>query len=89
MRCAVDVAPVRAEPDDGAEQVTQALRGEPLRVEERRDGWARVVTAYDYPGWIREEAARGRRGCAAGGRRGDAGRRGARVPRDGRTSGAA
>ena len=56
MRCAVDVAPVRAEPDDGAEQVTQALRGEPLRVEERRDGWARVVTAYDYPGWIREEA---------------------------------
>ena len=56
MRCAVEVAPVRAEPDDGAEQVTQALRGEPLRVEERRDGWARVVTAYDYPGWIREEA---------------------------------
>jgi gamma-D-glutamyl-L-lysine dipeptidyl-peptidase len=56
MRCAVDVAPVRAEPDDGAEQVTQALRGEPLRVEERRDGWARIVTAYDYPGWIREEA---------------------------------
>ena len=36
--------------------MTQALRGEPLRVEERRDGWARVVTAYDYPGWIRDEA---------------------------------
>jgi cell wall-associated NlpC family hydrolase len=47
---------VRAEPRDDAEQVTQALRGEPLRVEERRDGWARVVTAYDYPGWVREEA---------------------------------
>jgi cell wall-associated NlpC family hydrolase len=56
MRCAVEVAPVRAEPDNGAEQVTQALLGEPLRVEERRDGWARVVTAYDYPGWVREEA---------------------------------
>lgn len=56
MRCAVDVAPLRAEPADDAEQVTQALRGEPLRVEERRDGWARVVTAYDYPGWLREEA---------------------------------
>jgi cell wall-associated NlpC family hydrolase len=55
MRCARDVAPVRAEPVDEAEQVTQALRGEPLRVEERRDGWARVLTAYDYPGWIREE----------------------------------
>jgi cell wall-associated NlpC family hydrolase len=56
MRCAVDVAPVRAEPRDDAEQVTQALHGEPLRVEERRDGWARVVTAYEYPGWVREEA---------------------------------
>ena len=56
MRCGVDVAPVRADPADDAEQVTQALGGEPLRVEERRDGWARVVTAYDYPGWVREEA---------------------------------
>ena len=54
--CAADVAPVRAEPDDGSEQVTQALRGEPLTVEERRDGWARVRTAYDYPGWIRADA---------------------------------
>jgi cell wall-associated NlpC family hydrolase len=35
--------------------VTQALRGEPITVEERRDGWLRVVTAYDYPGWMREE----------------------------------
>ena len=56
MRCAVEVAQVRAEPHDEAEQVTQALRGEPLRVAERRDGWARVLTAYDYPGWVREEA---------------------------------
>src|SRR5260221_9870103 len=55
MRCAVDVAPLRREPADDAEQVTQALRGEPLHVEERRDGWARVVTAYDYPGWMRAE----------------------------------
>ena len=54
QRCAVDVAALRAEPADDAEQLTQALRGEPLRVEERRDGWARVVTAYDYPGWLRE-----------------------------------
>ena len=56
MRCAVDVAAVRAEPDEAADQVTQALRGEPLRVEELRDGWARVRTAYDYPGWMRTEA---------------------------------
>jgi cell wall-associated NlpC family hydrolase len=36
--------------------VTQALRGEPLRVEEISAGWARVVTVYDYPGWVRAEA---------------------------------
>ena len=52
LACGVDVAPLYAEPHAAAEQVTQALRGEPLRVDERRDGWARVVTAYDYPGWI-------------------------------------
>jgi gamma-D-glutamyl-L-lysine dipeptidyl-peptidase len=36
--------------------VTQLLRGEPLTVEERRGGWARIRTVYDYPGWIREDA---------------------------------
>ena len=52
----MDVAPVRAEPDEAAEQVTQVLRGEPLVVEERAGGWARIVTAYAYPGWVRSEA---------------------------------
>jgi cell wall-associated NlpC family hydrolase len=56
MRCAVDVAAVRAEPDDDAEQVTQVLRGEPVEVDEHRGEWARVRTAYDYPGWVREAA---------------------------------
>jgi cell wall-associated NlpC family hydrolase len=54
--CAVDVVAVRAEPDDSAEQVTQALRGEPLEVDEENGDWARVRTAYDYPGWIRAGA---------------------------------
>jgi gamma-D-glutamyl-L-lysine dipeptidyl-peptidase len=54
-RCGVDVAPVRAEPREDAEQVTQAVRGEPLVVEEESDGWARILTAYDYPGWIRTD----------------------------------
>ncbi len=54
--CALDVAPIHAEPDAGSEQVTQALRGEPLFVHERCDGWARVTTAYDYPGWIADAA---------------------------------
>ena len=55
MRCGVEVAPIRAEPREDAEQVTQALRGEPLRVEEERDGWARVVTEYGYPGFVRAD----------------------------------
>ena len=50
--CAVDVAPLHAEPDASSELVTQALRGEPLAVAERRDGWASVTTAYGYPGWV-------------------------------------
>jgi gamma-D-glutamyl-L-lysine dipeptidyl-peptidase len=53
---------VRAAPDVSSEQVTQALAGEPLTVEERRGGWARIRTAYDYPGWIREEALGGAQG---------------------------
>jgi gamma-D-glutamyl-L-lysine dipeptidyl-peptidase len=57
--CAADVAPVRAEPDDAAEQVTQALRGEPLAVEGLDRDWARIRTAYGYPGWIRAEALGG------------------------------
>jgi cell wall-associated NlpC family hydrolase len=51
--CAVDVAAVRREPRADAEQVTQLVRGENVEVEESRDGWSRIRTAYDYPGWVR------------------------------------
>lgn len=57
--CSVDVAAVRAEPRDDAERVTELLRGEPVQVDGRRDGWARVMTVYDYPGWVREEELAG------------------------------
>ena len=56
LSCAIDVAPLHAEPDASSEQVTQALRGEPLTVTERRDGWAKVTTAYGYPGWVEASA---------------------------------
>lgn len=36
--------------------MTELWPGEPFTVEERRDGWARIRTTYDYPGWIRESA---------------------------------
>jgi cell wall-associated NlpC family hydrolase len=55
-RSAVGLTPVRAEPRGDAEQVTQALPGEPLWVEEERDGWLRVRTAYGYTGWVRDAA---------------------------------
>jgi gamma-D-glutamyl-L-lysine dipeptidyl-peptidase len=50
---------LRAGPDVATEQVSQVLPGEPLRVEEARDGWARVRTAYDYPGWLPADALGG------------------------------
>jgi cell wall-associated NlpC family hydrolase len=56
FHCAVETAPVRAEPHEESEQVTQLLRDEPVVVEEKVDGWARIRTAHDYPGWIREGA---------------------------------
>jgi cell wall-associated NlpC family hydrolase len=47
------LAALRAEPSEDAEQVTQALRGEPLRVLEDAGEWLRVETAYAYPGWAK------------------------------------
>jgi gamma-D-glutamyl-L-lysine dipeptidyl-peptidase len=44
---------LRAEPAGDAEQVTQALDGESLRVLEERGDWVHVETAYAYPGWAR------------------------------------
>ena len=60
--CSVAVAPVRAEPRDDAERVTELLEGESVHVEEERDGWALIVTAYDYPGWVRTDTLAGRSG---------------------------
>ena len=54
--CGLEIAPLHAECDPTSERVTEVLLGEPLTVEERRDGWARVTTAYDYPGWVALEA---------------------------------
>jgi gamma-D-glutamyl-L-lysine dipeptidyl-peptidase len=51
-----DLTPVRADPRDDAEQVTQLLPDEPVTVEENREGWALVRTSYDYPGWVRESS---------------------------------
>ncbi len=46
------LAALRAEPREDAEQVTQALPGEPLWLLDERSDWVRVETAYAYPGWV-------------------------------------
>lgn len=52
----VELASLRREPDASSEQVTQVLGGEPLVVEEVRNGWRHVRTMYGYPGWIEARA---------------------------------
>ena len=56
MRCGVELAAIRAAPNEDSEQVTQALYGEPLDLRQRRGGWAHVRTSYDYDGWLLEAA---------------------------------
>jgi gamma-D-glutamyl-L-lysine dipeptidyl-peptidase len=56
------LARIRSEPREDAEQVTQALPGEPLDVLEERGEWVRVETAYTYPGWVRRSDVGGQRG---------------------------
>jgi cell wall-associated NlpC family hydrolase len=55
------LAPLRAAPSADAEQVTQALPGEPLRVLEEDGEWIRVETAYAYPGWAQRADLGGKR----------------------------
>jgi gamma-D-glutamyl-L-lysine dipeptidyl-peptidase len=50
---------MRAEPDPAAEQVNEALPGEPLVAGEERNGWVRVETVYAYAGWVEASALGG------------------------------
>ena len=50
--CILPYAPVRAQPDDAAEQVTQALFADPVEVQERGDDWARIALADGYQGYM-------------------------------------
>lgn len=49
----LSIVPVRAEPSDRSEMVTQLLFGELLVVEEYRTTWACIRNVYDnYEGWV-------------------------------------
>ncbi|MGZ4533290.1 MAG: C40 family peptidase [Mycobacteriaceae bacterium] len=50
--CIVSFAALRAEPDTKAEQHTQALFADAIEVIERRNGWAKVLLADGYEGYM-------------------------------------
>ncbi|WP_255547539.1 C40 family peptidase [Mucilaginibacter sp. dw_454] len=51
--CNLAVVPLRAEPNERSEQVSQVLFGEAFEILEWKEGWAQIVTAADdYKGWI-------------------------------------
>ena len=51
--CNLAVIPLRAEPNDKSEQVSQILFGEAFEIVEWTNRWAKVITDYDnYEGWI-------------------------------------
>lgn len=51
--CNLSIVPLRAEPSDMSELVSQVLYGEHFKVLEQRKKWSRIRIAYDkYEGWI-------------------------------------
>lgn len=51
--CNLGIVPVRFEPTDTSEMVTQTLYGDFFKVLERRKKWSRIRIAFDdYEGWI-------------------------------------
>jgi len=51
--CNLAVIPLRAEPSDKSEQVSQVLFGEAFEIVEWKDRWVKIITGNDnYQGWI-------------------------------------
>jgi hypothetical protein len=51
--CLLSIVPVRAEPSDKAEMVTQILFGELIVIHEKLNNWFKIRLVYDnYEGWI-------------------------------------
>ncbi|WP_296384174.1 C40 family peptidase [Winogradskyella sp.] len=51
--CNLGIVPIRLEPSDTSEMVTQALYGDQFKVLEQRKKWSRIRFAFDkYEGWI-------------------------------------
>src|SRR5680860_413840 len=51
--CNLSIVPVRFQPADASEMVTQVLYGEYFKILEERGKWSRIRIAFDsYEGWI-------------------------------------
>ncbi len=51
--CNLSIVPLRFEPQDPSEMVTQVLYGEHFKVLEKRKKWSKIRLAFDhYEGWI-------------------------------------
>ncbi|WP_299436125.1 C40 family peptidase [uncultured Aquimarina sp.] len=51
--CNLSIVPLRLEPSDPSEMVSQVLYGEHFKVLEKRKKWSRIRLAFDaYEGWI-------------------------------------
>ncbi len=51
--CNLSIVPLRIDPSDTSELVTQVLYGEVFKVLEQRKSWSKIRLAYDnYEGWI-------------------------------------
>jgi gamma-D-glutamyl-L-lysine dipeptidyl-peptidase len=51
--CQVSIAPLRAQPSDKSEMVSQLLFGETVELREIRDNWRFVTCSWDgYTGWV-------------------------------------
>jgi cell wall-associated NlpC family hydrolase len=51
--CNLAIIPMRAEPNERSEQVSQVLFGEAFEITEWKEHWVHIITAFDnYKGWI-------------------------------------
>ena len=51
--CNLSLVPLRLEPSDSCEMISQLLYGEHFKIIEKRGRWSRIRIAYDsYEGWI-------------------------------------
>ena len=51
--CNLAIAPLRAEPNERSEMISQVLFGEAFEIIEWKENWVQIVTAFDsYTGWI-------------------------------------